>query len=264
MTTAGIQFRTLPNELYAIPKAHLLFKPQGDAAFILLGDTDEITITPTVEEIERFTNEAGIKKLAITIVQQIDAVVNFTLAQLSDVNRALSLLGDSTDLLQASQVGLTKSFTSPAHDGEIFQLDAFEVENVVITDGATTTPYVLDTDFKLDSAGGFVQLLSIPAGGDGDVEITYDGIEVLSADGFKKIGIGSKSSNRGKLIIRGTNDQGPRVMVTLHDVELRPDGERNYVSDEDIDTIEIVGRVFLDETQPPEFQLGFEQDLIGA
>ena len=40
MTTAGIQFRTLPNELYAIPKAHLMFKPQGEDAFILLGDTD--------------------------------------------------------------------------------------------------------------------------------------------------------------------------------------------------------------------------------
>lgn len=260
MTAAGIQFRTLPNELYTIPKAHLLFKPSGDEDFILLGDTDEITIEPTVEETERYTNEGGVRQLAVTIVTQIDAVVSFSLAQQSAINRALSLLGEVTDFTQASSIGLTEARTAPPHEGEIVQL-AGPAENIVVEDGIQAVVYTLDVDYRVDEEGGFVQLLNVPAGADGDVLITYDAIEVLSADGLKQIPIANKSENRGTLVIRGTNEVGKRVMVQLHDVQLRPSGERNYVSETDIDIIEIEGRVFRDETQPAGLELGFERDL---
>lgn len=260
--TAGIQFRTLPNELYTIPKAHLLFRPDGDDDFQLLGDTDEIAIEPTVEEIERFTNEAGIRKLAVTITTQVDATVSFTLAQLSDINRALSLLGEVQELTQTNQVGLTVNRTAPPHEGEIIQLAGMQVENVVVEDGVQTTTYTEGDDYRVDYSGGFVQLLNVPVGADGDVVITYDTKAVLGADGFKQIPIANKSENRGTLVIRGTNEVGKRVMVTLHDVQLRPSGERNYVSAEEIDTIEIEGRVFRDETQPAGLELGYEQDLV--
>ena len=63
-STAGIQYKPLSNDLYSIPKAQLLFKPQGSETFELLGDSDEVTIETTVEETERYTNEAGIRLLA--------------------------------------------------------------------------------------------------------------------------------------------------------------------------------------------------------
>ena len=260
MTAAGIQFRTLPNELYTIPKAHLLFKPAENEDFILLGDTEEITIEPTVEETDVYTNEAGIRQLAITIVTQIEATVSFTLKQLSAINRALSMLGEVQDMTQAASVGLTVSRVAPAHEGEIVRL-AGPAENVVVEDGIQAVVYTEGTDYRVDYEGGFVQLLNIPAGADGDVLITYDAVEILAADGLKLIPLANKSENRGTLVIRGTNEVGKRVMVTLHDVQLRPAGERNFVSDTDIDTIEIEGRVFRDETQAQGFELGFERDL---
>jgi len=262
VSTAGIQFNPLSNNLYSIPKAQILFKPQGSDTFELLGDSDEVTVEPTVEETERYTNEAGIRLLALTIVTQVDATVNLTLVQLNDRNRALSLLGALGAATQTAVVGKVKNITAVKTDGSIYQLDGdFDVKNVVITDGVAAETYVEGTDYRVDRAGGFIQFNSTPAGADADVIITYDTVEVLAADKRAKIGLANRTENRGTLVIRGTNEVGPRLMLTLHDVQIRPSGERNYISESDFDTIEVVGRVFRDENQPTGFELGFEQEL---
>lgn len=262
VSTAGIQYKPLSNNLYSIPKAQILFKPTGSETFELLGDADEVTIEPTIEETERFTNEAGIRLLAITIVTQIDANLSMTLVQLSDRNRALSLLGELGAATQSVGAVVVKNITAVKTDDKIYQLDGdVNVTITSITDGTTLVSYVEGTDYRVDRAGGFVQFIDLPAGADADAIITYSRPEILSSDKVAKIGIASKTENRGTLVIRGTNEVGPRVMVQLHDVQIRPDGERNYISETDLDTIEVVGRVFRDENQPTGFELGFEQIL---
>lgn len=262
--TAGIQYLPLSNDLYSIPKAQLLFREQGSASFDLLGDSDEVTIEVAVEELERFTNETGTKQLAKTFLTQIDATVNMTLVQLSDRNRALSLLSQLNFKVQDAAVGNTLSLVTPVHENKIYILNGdIDLSNVVVTDGdPTPVPYVEGVDYEIDTSAGFIQLIQAPGGSDGDVEIVYDVAAILAADKRSELGIANKSENRGTLVIRGTNAVGPRLMVTLHDVQLRPDAERNYVSPEDLDTMELVGRVFRDETQAAGFELGVEQRLL--
>lgn len=259
----AIQFKPLSNDLYSIPKAQILFKPDGADAFELLGDSDEVTIEPTVEETERFTNEAGIRLLAKTIVTQVDANLNMTLVQLSDRNRALSLLGELAYDTQPATLAHNQSLVAPDHADKIYKLDHEDIDpgSVTVTDGTTLVAYTLDVDYKIDTEAGFIQLINLPLGADGDVEITYDAVAIVTADGRAKFGIASKTENRGTVIIRGTNEVGPRVMIQLHDVQLRPSAARNYVSETDLDTIEVVGRVFRDDSQPAGFELGFERTL---
>lgn len=263
-STAGIQYKPLSNDLYSIPKAQLLFKPQGSETFELLGDSDEVTIETTVEETERYTNEAGIRLLAITIVTQVDAVVNMTLVQLSDRNRALSLLGELDAAEQTVDAAVVKNITGVDTNDAIYELDGdFDVTITSITDGAAAETYIEGEHYRVDRGAGFVQFIGQPAGADPDVIITYSRPAVIAADERALIGIASKTENRGTLVIRGTNEVGPRLKVVLHDVQIRADGERNYISETDLDTIEIVGRVFRDENQPTGFELGSEQ-LIAA
>jgi len=255
-------YKSLPNDTYVIPKAQLLFQPQGQEEFFLLGDADEVTIEPTVEESERYSNEGGVKELALTVVTQVDATFNATLMQLSDINRALSLLGELEYATQGAIVGQTKNIIGVNPDEKMYELDGITDTTITaFTDGTTLVDYIEGVDYIHDAKAGIVQILSIPAGGDADVIITFDGAEILAASEVAKIGIANKTANRGKLIIRGTNEVGPRSKVVLHDVQLRPDGERNYISDEDFDSIEIVGRIFKDPSQPAGLQLGFEQDI---
>lgn len=261
--SAGIQFKPLSNDLYSIPKAQILFKPEGQENFELLGDSDEVTIAINVEETERYTNEAGIRLLAKTIVTQVDAELSLTLVQLSDRNRALSLLGELTNEAQAADAAAVVNIADVETDDKIYQLDHFNITSITsVTDGIAAENYVEGTHYRVDLSGGFIQFIDKPAGADDDVVVTYVAPEVLAADEVRKIGIASKTENRGTLIIRGTNEVGPRSLVQLHDVQLRPDGERNYVSETDLDTIEVIGRVFRDENQATGFELGFERDLL--
>lgn len=264
MADTGIQFQALSDDFYSIPKAQILFKPSGNDAFELLGDADDVNIEIAVEETERYTNETGVRTLAKTIVNQVDATLNMTLTQLSDLNRALSLLGITEYDTQAEATGSTLSLTAPDHTGKTYELGAFDVSSVVVTDDGDPTPvaYVLDTHYKLDAKAGLIQLIALPDGASGNVEISFDAAEVVSADKMAKIGIASKTENRGEIIIRGTNTVGPVLMVKLHDVQLRPDGERRYISETDLDTIQVVGRVFSDSSQPSGYELGWERKLV--
>lgn len=258
---AGLIFKPLSNDLYAIPKAQIMFQPAGTDRLELLGDTDEVTLETTVEETERYTNESGVRILAKTIVTQVDALLNMTLVQLSDRNRALSLLGEPVNTTQAAAVATVKTFADVEHTDKIYALDALDVTNVVVTDGAGAVTYVLETDYKLDAKAGFVQLINKPVGADDDLEVTFDSTAILATAGLAKIGIANKTENRGKLIIRGTNEVGPKVMLVLHDVQLRPSGGRAYISETDLDTVEVEGRVFRDDSQPAGYELGYEQEI---
>lgn len=259
MTT---QFKPLSNEKYVIPKAQILFRPLGQDAFELLGDADDVEITPEVEETERYSNEGGVRLLAKTVVTQVDATLAMTLVQFSDRNRALALLGELEFETQAAAPGHTMTLVGPDHAEKIYPLEHFNVSNVVVTDGAgVPVPYVLDVNYKVDVKAGFIQLLSEPGGADGDVVIEYDAPAVVSGDGIAKIGLANQTENRGTIVIRGTNDVGPKVMLQLHDVQIRPSGGRSYISDTDFATIEVEGRVFRDDTQPSGFELGFERSI---
>ena len=185
-----------------------------------------------------------------------------TLTQLSGFNRALAILGLLEFQTQAAVVGVVKNISNVNTANGVYFLDGdSDVTNVVITDGIAAETYVEDTHYILDAKTGMVQFIDQPAGADADVVITYDTTEVLAADEVAEIGIANNTDNRGTLYIRGTNEVGPRSLVVLHDVQLRPDGEREYISEEDFVSVEIVGRVFRDDTQPAGKQLGYERDI---
>jgi len=249
-------FAPLSNDLYSIGKATLWFKPAGDDQFTLLGDSDDVSIAIEVTEQDRYNNECGLRRKARTIVTEIDALVSMTLVQLSDLNRGLSLLGSVIEYAQAAAAAHNQIEVGAGVANTIVELDSAFIDSFVMTDGLAN-PYVEDVNYKVDKQGGYVQILSLPAA-DADLDMTYDILEIVAADGKNKIGIGSKSDNRGTLVIRSCAAVGPNVRVTLHDVQLRPSGDRSYVSDTDFDTIEIEGSVFLDPNQPAGFELGEE------
>ncbi len=261
---AGLIFKPLSNELYSIPKAQILFKPLGAEAYELLGDADDVTVTPTVEQTDRYTNESGIRTKVKTIVTQIDAVLAMTLVQLSNTNRALSLLGEATMDTQIAAVDQIFLIEDADYNDKIYKLPAFEIDpaSVVVTDGnVVPVDLVLNVHYRIDVDAGFIQLIAKPVGSDTDVSVTFDALAVTAEDGRAKIGIASKTENRGSIIIRGTNETGPRVLLHLHDVQLRPSGERSYISETELDTIAIEGSITRDDTQESGYELGYERLL---
>lgn len=257
-------FKALSSDYYVIPKAQILFQPRGEEGFVLLGDADDVEVTIEVTEQERFTNEEGVRKLVKTVVTEVNPTMSMTLVQMTDRNRALSLLGEPTPYTQTAESGVEKVFEDIIID-RIYKLDHTNVDEttIVVTDGAEAETYVAGEHFLLDALTGMIQIIGKPAGADDDVKIVYDGLAVVAADGLARIGVASKTENRGTIIIRGTNDVGPKTELTLWDVQIRPAGGRSYVGETDFDNIEIEGRIFVDPTKPSGFNVGQER-LIEA
>lgn len=250
-------YQPLSTDGYSISKAYIFFQPTGDDAFINLGDADLVEIATEVEKVERFQRNEGLKTKVLTVVTQIDVALTMTLLQASPFNRALSLLGDTAPFTQSLDAAHLQTIVGGGILG-IFQLDASFVSSLSITDGATTTPYVLGTDYFVDLVGGFVQIIAIPGGADADLKITYDIDAVIEADGKDVVTVASNSNIRGKLVVRGAPEVGPNLLLELHDVLLSPSGNRAYIADAEFDTIEIEGEIFSDSTQAAGFELGRE------
>lgn len=252
-------FQTLSDDLYTIPKAQILFKPLGAPEYEILGDSDDVTLEMNVEETDRFTNEEGIRKLAKTIVTQIDPRLALTLVHLSDRNRALALLGMLEYATQTAAPGEVYLIEDVEEGGKLYKLPHIMVSiNSVESTDVVPVPYVLNVNYRIDEENGIIQIIEKPAGANADVNVDYDAAAVVAGDLKAKIKIGASTSTRGAMIIRGTNDVGKQVTLYLHDVQLRPSAGRAYVSETDLATIELEGRVFVDETQPEGLELGYE------
>ena len=251
-------FLPLSSNFYSIPKATIFFKPTGALIFELLGDADTVEIATEIEETDRFTNECGLRTKVRTVVTQLDLTLSMSLAQLSPFNRGLSLLADSVAHTQSADPAHTQTIIGGGVLG-IYELDSSFLSSLSVTDGdVSPVSYVLNTNYKIDLLGGYIQIILIPGGADADLDLTYDIDAVVAGDEKDKIGIGNNSDIRGAMVIRGTGDVGPNVKLKLHDVQLRPSGARNYISETDFDIIELEGNIFRDDTQPSGFELGEE------
>ncbi|UFM66799.1 hypothetical protein LOS78_12770 [Paracoccus sp. MA] len=232
--------------LYTIGKGVAHFRPRDSVSglFFRLGDMDNLDINVEVTETERYSNEYSVKTLSKKLIDQIKVTVTMGLAQLSDLARAAAVMGKSETYSQEAETGKTLSVSEPG----IYKLDGYGIRNLDVDKSGV--PAVEGVDYKVDPASGFFEALT------SGLELTYDIPEI--SDRWAT-GIASGTGIRGTLIYRGTNAEGVRVLVVLHDVELRPSGARSYISASDIQIVNLTGTAYPvgDETHP----IGYEMLL---
>lgn len=261
----GPKFKPLSTDFYSIPKAQIFFRDEGAAAYVLLGDADNVTVEAKPDLLDRYTNETGIRTLTRSFVTLVTVEANMTLLQLTDTNRAMALLGNLTYDAQLAVVGHVQTITAAQFDEKIYPLDHKQVDaaTVVVTDDAIApVTYVLNVDYKIDAAAGYIQILQKHAGATANVVITYNANAVTANDKVARIGVGGRSDFRGSLIIRGTNALGPRLELNLPLCQLHPTKPRNFISEKDLTNIDINVRVFRDDTQAAGFEFGYERKII--
>jgi hypothetical protein len=90
------------------------------------------------------------------------------------------------------------------------------------------------------------------------------GDQVLELEvGGHKSGIANNTSLRGELVIRGTNTDGPKSLVVLWDVELRPASARSLTGEE-FGSLELTGSAYPASGKPAGYELGQEATLTGV
>lgn len=99
----------------------------------------------------------------------------------------------------------------------------------------------------------------------GDEEVLNLGGEIVEfQSGGHKSGIANNATLRGELVIRGVNAEGPKSLLRLWDVEIRPASARSFISDTEFATIELSGAAYPKAGKAAGYELGEELTLTGT
>lgn len=194
-----------------------------------LGSTPAFSLTGETQELKHYSSEEGLQVQDESVTLRIDYSGSLTVENINQDNLALFFFGTSETATIASAAGETERFT--ATPGLFYQMGATAakpegVENVsalsisIDPDGAATAA-VLDTDYSVDLAEGFIEIL--PGGGisAGDtIEVTYD-IDAQTQDRV----LSGTEVIQGALRFRSRNGVGNQRNFYMPKVNLAPNGE---------------------------------------
>jgi len=249
-----------PSTDYSLPRAHVLWKPQGSNGLIILGDVENLRLNVEVERIQRYGKNYATQVKTASHVRQVGATVSYTLMQFLDVTRAHAVGSDLAYHEQAAETAQTVTFDA-VEVGRVYDVGRLGLTNVTVTDGAgTPVAYTAGTHYLLDEVAGLVQVLAKPETADTSLSVTYDCGAIAATDKRQVMGIGANTDLRGMFLVRGVSDIGRKTLLRLHDVLVSPSGAP-YVGGDDYESLDFEGEVQVDPTQPDAYKLGIEIGL---
>lgn len=220
---------TSPNaDNYYIGKGIVWWKAEGDTDYRQLGNVPEFEYTPSVEKLDHFSSQAGVKVKDRTVVTQKSATVRIVMEEWTQDNLALFLLGATADAVTLNTTGDTHSSTTLDNIASLAGLAKGATAYVAgegIPDGAS---------FTVPASGASATLSKAATATASDVALTIT--QPATIDIF------ANSDARGALRFEGTNDVGPRVTLEFPSVSFTPSSSINPITDE-WGQIEVTGDV---------------------
>jgi hypothetical protein len=243
----------------ATPNADYLYIGAGDAWFDRfdasgistgyrhLGNVEDITITPTVETLEKKSSMNGARSILKSVIVSSEAELSLTMNEYAAENLALAMLGTTEDFTQS-----TASVTDgPINGGVAVVLDRWYdlgVINPTITSLEQGGTPLAAADWEYRDG-----LVRVKSGGAATAAITtWNGTTpAITAGARKKIKGLSVGKIEGKFLFIGAADlaSGPRLKVTAFKVSLTPDGALGLISEE-FGTYQLKGKIQQDLNQP--------------
>lgn len=148
-----------------------------------LGNTPAVSTTASVQNLDHYNSDRGVKEKDASIALQTDRTGSFTTDHIAPANLALFYFGSTSALSQTALTDVVETFDGVT-PGYFYQLGESvtnptgvrTLDTVTVTDGATGTPitYVEGTDYNVNKDLGRVEVIS--GGGiaaDSKIEVTY-------------------------------------------------------------------------------------------
>jgi hypothetical protein len=206
----------------------LYFQPDGAPRARSMGHVDAFSWTPSIETEPVYAATSGVRKMVKEITREISVAISMTLKEATAANMAAALQGTVSNLVQAAQTAANKVETDLT-PGELIELGALNVSNVVVTDGAATpVALVAGTDYLVNAEAGSILVLTAQA----KMDVTFDAPEIVDADGKKVIEVLSNQEGvSGVFTVIGKNTQGKRYKLVGVRANLKPSGDVALLSD---------------------------------
>lgn len=246
-------------KFYKIGKAKAFFQPEGSPFGFDIGNLASFNANFEQEVQDYNTNEDGTGSPVFSDTTSTTATLTFEARNYNRIVQMLSYMSEKFRINQVAQPAESLTYTKLGvpEEGAIIELKVFKIlaPKVSITTSGVAIALVENTHFRVDYRVGVIKLITLPEEFDEDtatgVEVKY-GCEAYTANQYA--GFSNGGGIRGALLLVDTNPKGPKFSHRFHIVEVRPDGDQNFVSDTDLTTRSFTGRIYQDATQPAGFE----------
>lgn len=192
-----------------------------------MGATPSFSVSAETQELDHFSSEEGLQVKDESVTLRVDYSGALTVEDMSGANTALFFFGDAETTTISSATAEQDTFT--ALPGLFYQLGTSDakpegveqVSNVTVTGAAGTPVYVVDTDYTVDLAEGFIEIVTGGGIASGTpIEVNYD----VAAQTQDRV-ISGSTLIQGAMRFRSRNGVGNQRNFYMPKVTLRPNGE---------------------------------------
>lgn len=207
-----------------------------------MGNCPGFTLSVSTDQFEHFSSTGGLRKKDLSVVTQITFAGKITCDDVSVENLALFLGGDISTVTHTATPVTGEAHTVNA--GYEYQLGASganpmgvkNVGSVTIKDATEVTTYVLNTDYKLDTATGRFSVIAGGAITNGS--IIHAGYTPV-AGSLKRVSTGDSGSLYGAIRFIADNAVGENRDCYIASAALASSGDLPFITDNDLASFEL-------------------------
>ena len=195
---------------------------------LFLGNCPTFEITPTSEEIKKYSSADKAADLIASDVLRTTLALKIVGDEFSKENLAMALFGDTATLAQTGAT-ITNEAIADVLQGRYYALSKRQVSAVTVTGPSGTPTYVANTDYKVDVVSGRIYI--VEGGGiadlaDIEVDFTYATLALPTVRGM------NQTSVKGYLRFIADPARGPKYECEIWRASIRADGAIGFISDE--------------------------------
>jgi hypothetical protein len=245
---------------------HVLFNrfdAQGEpTGYRHLRNVDTLNLATTVTKIEKKSAMDGARQILKEVVTGTEAEVTLVLSEYDKENLALAFRGDTAAFTQAADPGLT---AQEINNGEALSFDVwYDLGKEMLSDveiNQNGSPLTITEDYLIDLEVGMVCILS--TGGGAEAVTTWDGdAAAIDSTTVRGLNVG-KILGSLRFISAENQAAGPRFKADIHLVELAPDGELPFISEE-FGSFTLKGKAQKDSSQAAGEEFFTVRELVAA
>jgi hypothetical protein len=193
-----------------------------------LGNCSALEVTPTVEDIKKYSSAAAAGDLIASDVLRTTLALRVVADEFKKENLAMALFGDNATLSQTG-ASVTDESIQSVKQGYYYPTVYRQISSVVVTSDPAGTTYVEGTDHSVDAVSGRIYI--IPGGGisdDDDILVDYD-YATVSLNVTRGM---TTRSVKGYLRFVGDPARGPKLELEIWRASIHADGAIGLISDE--------------------------------
>ncbi len=238
-----------------------MFRLNKTGGYHDLGDIDANSIKFAAERGIFYSKRTGVKRRRNSWLKSLDITFKISGPDATQLVTQMATLSSTPSAqTQASGTGVSEAIVA-VRDAWVC-LGKQNVSSLVAKDSTNATTYVLDTDYELDVESGMFRALSTGAIADGATVNTTYSHAAMTALTEMNIGQTGRFVGDSFFLIRSSNGHVSRFYFPS--VEIQPDGDLSFDTENPANVASFTGSVLWDSTQGSGAEMGKFQELVKA